>query len=93
MEEQPIGRGGRLSLRPAAGGDGADAYVDRVGAVRRNARAPGRSRASDTTVNQLAGRTATLLAAEAVSLIAHPVSFERPLLRVARISEDGGDDL
>ena len=30
-------------------------------------------------------------AAEAVSVIAHLVSFERSLLRVARIGEDGGD--
>ena len=29
--------------------------------------------------------------AEAVSVIAHLVSFERSLLRVARIDEDGGD--
>ena len=29
--------------------------------------------------------------AEAVSVIAHLVSFERSLLRVARVGEDGGD--
>ena len=43
-------------------------------------------------LNQLARWANThASAAEAVSVIAHLVSFERSLLRVARIGEDGGD--
>ena len=43
-------------------------------------------------LNQLARWANThASAAEAVSVIAHLVSFERSLLRVARVGEDGGD--
>ena len=45
-----------------------------------------------SNLNQLARWANTHASAvEAVSVIAHLVSFERSLLRVARIDEDGGD--
>jgi len=43
-------------------------------------------------LNQLARWANThASAAESVSVVAHLVSFERSLLRVARVGEDGGD--
>jgi hypothetical protein len=65
--------------------------VDCVGAVRR-ARAYRQTARVGNNLNQLARWANThARAAEAVSVIAHLVSFERSLLRVGRIGEGGGD--